>query len=128
MSNILTLLFALEAGIMPLNQWIQTEPLQYVEQPGYYIQLDAEVVAWDHLFVGGWTETYMHRNEDKFNFDPLQQTYQFRAGVRFDPVEIGWEHICGPHPVHTYPDFEGMERAPFEGAYDKFYIRFEGTY
>jgi hypothetical protein len=125
MSQIITLLFAIQLGIMPINSWYEDNSYQpTLQNNAVYINLDTEVLITDYLFVGGWIDTYMLKNEQGHTFKPLQQTYQFRAGVRLDNIEIGYEHVCGPHPVFTYPQYgTDQPSAPFEGAYDKFYIQ-----
>jgi hypothetical protein len=55
-------------------------------------------------------------------------TYDFSAGVAFGPVELGFRHVCGPHPVRTYPRITSDGPiAPFEGAYNQIYLRIQGA-
>jgi hypothetical protein len=112
---------------MPINSWIESgdvvEPERGAMEQAFYTELDAEVLVLDHLFVGGSVETQM--SWDRRSFSPNVSIYEFRAGLRFDMVEFGVRHVCGPHPVHSYPMIQGLEDvAPFEGAYEKVFVRF----
>lgn len=129
MSNIFLLLFALEMGIIPMNNFVPSDSTTIIATEGYYINLDIELIAYDHFFIGGYNETYMINNIENYTFNPLQMTYGFRTGFRLEPFEVGYKHICGPHPVDTYAQFKESEyKAPFEGSYDKFYIKITGRY
>ena len=97
-----------------------------VEDSGYYTSMEARVEAWA-LFAGGTVQTYMINSDGHYSFSPLQVTYDFEAGVQWGIVEIGFRHVCGPHPVRTYPMLGGDDPvAPFEGAYNQIYLRMEG--
>jgi hypothetical protein len=125
LTNIIALLFSLELGFMPYNMWYQSgsQEREFITN-SYYINLDVEAVIFDHVFIGGWIDTAMHKQPGGLLFDPLQQTYQFRAGLRWQNIELGYSHVCGPHPVMTYPQFGLNDNlAPFEGAVDKIYIK-----
>jgi len=121
----LTLLFAIELGFMPMNNWVQNESLPVVEDTGYYTMFETQVTAWV-FFAGGRVETYMSDKAPGYSFDPLQVTYDFEAGITAGPIELGFRHVCGPHPVRTYPTLSGEKPvAPFEGAYNQIYLRLE---
>lgn len=123
----IAVLFAIEAGFMPMNSWIEyphTDGTAIAET--YYTHLDGEALLFDAVFVGGHVTTYMVPAE--YGFSPTGATYEFRAGFRFEPLDVGFRHVCGPHPVNAYPQF-GVRRdidGAFEGAYEQVYVRLEG--
>ena len=125
MSNIIALLFSIQLGWMPINSWYESNTGEWNGFSGsYFITIDTEAVILNHIFIGGWIDSAMTKHVSHPIFKPLQQTYQFRMGLRYKNVEIGYSHVCGPHPVMSYPTFGLNENiAPFEGGIDKIYIK-----
>lgn len=127
--NWLAILFVLEAGMVPMNSWAffdqgECEVVRQ-EEPGYYTDLQADVVLVEHVFLGGGVRTDM-RPSSIDNWIPHWTAYDFRAGLRFDRLEIGFRHRCN-HPIQTYAWREGGSKMPSaEGAYEEVYVRFEG--
>lgn len=121
----LALLFVLEAGLMPSNGWIDNEMQEHFNaSPAFYVLLDGEAVISDMFFIGGYVQTTMMKKKGKFGFNPFQDTYQFKVGARFGKLEMGFRHVCGPHPVHTYPSSQLPQPvSPFEGGYEQIYIQ-----
>ncbi len=106
---------------------------QAVDLP-LYIDLAAELQL-GPVFVGGAIR-------DDFiplawnSYDPLQNTYTFRVGFRFDlgpglQLEAAFAHSCY-HPQDAYSIFEligGQQIAipRYEGALNNFYLQFSGS-
>jgi hypothetical protein len=120
----LVVLFAIEAGLMPSNDWYlyQEHELFEQDQPGYYNALEVDAELWGWAFVGGTLRTDM--TSDSFtNYNPHWVTYNFTAGARWKAFEIGWRHRCS-HPIQTYVYNSGDYKDPIvEGSYDEIYAR-----
>jgi hypothetical protein len=124
--NWIALLLSIEAGIMPINGWIDNSDGSAFSEPAYYTTVESAVLFFDHLYVGGTTETYMFRGD--VTFRPVQATYTFKTALQWKKIEVGFKHTCGPHPIYTYPSIKSSPpRAPFEGATQKVYIKFSAT-
>ena len=124
--NWLALIFALELGVAPNVGVLQYEPRShdYSRWEIGYTELSAEVELFDLLFAGGGVRTYVTPAEG-LNFSPNTTVYDFRAGLRRGPVEIGWRHRCF-HPTIAYLPLMDVQMAGLEGGYDELYLRFSG--
>lgn len=119
--------------MIPLNGWVMYETDVYTaEEMQYYTELDAEVLLFEHIFIGGAVTTRSRTAREKYgipyNFSPFTDEYLFKAGIRFGNVEIGFRHLC-THPVIPYINsVRQVNRTPitYEGAYEEIYLRFEG--
>lgn len=125
--NWLILLFALELGYAPNYQSLNVVPetINYnlTENVGYVL-FEAEVVAWDILFAGGATKTYIQTKKDNVtNYYPFESDYLFNAGLRFGLLEIGYRHLC-LHPTRPYEIYYNTQTST-DAFYDEFYIRME---
>ena len=100
-----------------------------------YANLDGEVAIapWgEHglqMFAGGGIRDDFYP-VNWHDFDPWQDTYKFRAGLRWGPVTIAYQHVCF-HPVMPYSTIDFLDGAAvpvphFEGATDNFSITFSG--
>lgn len=119
------LLFYLEIGFLPFNTWVffdgDQKHFSIEDQYSYYTEMNAEVVAFDMVFVGGTVRTDM-RPITVDNWSPFWMTYGFNAGFRFGLVEAGFRHSC-LHPITAYSGLLG-ERTPIaEGGYREIYLR-----
>ena len=65
--NWLILLYALELGYAPFYNSLNVTPedinLDMTSNIGYVL-FEAEVVAWDTLFIGGATKTYIYKAQN----------------------------------------------------------------
>jgi len=124
--NWIALLFAIELGFAPyygsLNV-IPGEPSFDITEDIGYVNFEAEVIAWDTIFIGGATKTYIQRTSDLTNYHPFESDYLFNAGLRFDPIEIGYRHLC-LHPTRPYEIYYQPQKST-DAAYDEFYLRIE---
>ena len=120
--NWLILLYFLEIGYSPIYQYVNTIDNitdRLDNNNVYYLDLGAEVVLFDHFFIGGETKTFMQPQLDSYMFYPIENDYLFKAGVRFNNIEAGFRHQCN-HPVGNY---EVATNGKSYGAFEEFYIR-----
>ena len=122
--NWLALFFALELGLVPQAGVLMYEPMEtFFMEEVLYTQLEAEVLIFNTLFVGGGLRTYVTAGHTGFTFSPNNTVYDFRTGLRLgDNVEVGWWHRCF-HPSFPYLSFDNCELSGVEGAYDEVYVR-----
>lgn len=121
--NWLALFFALELGWMPAGDFIMytVPPEIYSVRCSAYTELYVEAELFGIGFIGGGIRTSIWYNGEGYTFWPNRATYEFRAGARWGPLEIGWRHFC-MHPV--IPMFEYVHPdAIWEGAYEELYLR-----
>jgi hypothetical protein len=122
----IALFFVLELGWMPQGEfvmyrsWVLDEffPVKYTA----YTDLEAEVVFFEHVFMGGGVKTSVWKlDEDGWTFFPHKAVYRFSVGARVGIFEFGFRHFC-IHPVT--PFFDWLEpQALWEGAYEEIYVR-----
>ena len=127
--NWLILLYALELGYAPhyasLNALNENDYLIRNESV-YYITMDAEIIILDHLFIGGAVKTYINPIEDTYQYFPFEADYLFKAGLRFDNLELGFRHFC-LHPVRPYEMYY-QPQGSTDASYEEFYIRISNKY
>jgi hypothetical protein len=118
----LAFIFALEAGWLPHGGFIMYEAPAFVDGTGsYYVDLQAEAEFFEHLYVGGGMKAMMWSQEKNWTFWPHTMLYNFGAGLRLGPIEIGWRHFC-VHPVLPYMIlFDPHLKA--EGSWDEVFAR-----
>ena len=122
----LTLIFALELGLAPqvgVIQYVPTEIAVHEWEIGY-TDLQAEVELFGVLFAGGGVRTYI-TPAGNLNFSPNTTVYDWRLGLRYEALELGWRHRCF-HPTVPYLPLLQPEITGLEGSYDELYLRFEG--
>ena len=122
----LTLFFALEIGITPQISLVSYSPeveWDMLRWGVFYTELDAEIQLFRYIFAGGMMRTYMVPAEG-INFSPRYNIYDFRAGLRWQMLEVGWRHRCF-HPMIAYQPLLNVEIQGIEGAYDEIYFRVE---
>ena len=124
--NWIALFFALELGIAPNIGVLQYEPpaAAVSEWEIGYTQLEAEVLLFDLLFAGGGVRTYITPGSSGRTFAPNTTIYDFCAGMRRGPVEVGYRHRCF-HPTLPYLPLRDQHITGLEGSYDELYLRFE---
>ena len=121
----LTLLFAVELGIVPMNTWLMYEMEPYFQSsPHYFLELETEAQAFEHLFIGGAVKTRAWKNAETWTYHPFSAEYELNAGIRIDSLEIGLRHMC-THPVIPYQATVAPREIRYEGSYDEFYIRMQ---
>lgn len=128
--NWIALIFAIETGVMPLANHVDTSAPQVTGATPAYIETDMQIELFDgRAFVGGYLRTAA-QHDSGIQMRNLYGKYEFRAGLRYKAVELGFRHICGPHGFHTYPN-RGLERwkAPVRNEHtrEEIYLRFETT-
>ena len=125
--NWLALFFALELGIVPQAGVLMYEPEEaFFMEGAFYTELEAEVLLFDVLFVGGGVRSYITPGHTGFTFSPNSTIYDFGAGVRFkDTLELGWRHRCFHPTIAYWPIFE-QEIKGMEGSYDEVYLKIKG--
>lgn len=60
-----------------------------------------------------------------WTFAPNTTVYDFRAGLRRGPVELGWRHRCF-HPTLPYLPLRDQQITGLEGSFDEIYLRLSG--
>lgn len=120
--NWLILLYFLELGYSPFYGSLNTLPYEYTRNENvYYIHFDAEILMFDHFFIGGSTKIFIQSVKDDYQFFPIENDFLFKAGFRFKNLEIGFRHQCN-HPVMNY----GVaSNGKAYGGFEEFYIRIE---
>lgn len=124
--SILQFNYGLELGWLPLNTWWLHATGYTGEGKDFYVTLDAEIVLLKIIFVGGNVRTFMSLKNDQINFSPSEVWYNFRAGLRFGGLEIGFRHSC-LHPIIPYIYLSGIGDINAEGGYEEVYISFKGS-
>jgi len=120
--NWLILLYFIELGYSPFYQStnIISEDYEFIKKENvYYVNFDAELLILDHLFIGGSTKTFMQHQSNSYHFLPIESDFLFKAGLKFDNLELGIRHQCN-HPVLNYGVLTEKEAY---GGYEEFYIR-----
>ena len=127
--NWLVLLYFLEIGYAPLYSNLNT--INYAAYPEvsynmFYVNLNAEVVVKDILFVGGGVKTYLQTtNKINDNF-PFEVDYIFNMGLRLDNIELGFRHFC-LHPVRPYESYFSSQSFT-DAWYEELYIRISSEF
>lgn len=136
----LAFIFALEMGVVPQNSFVmyqrEAQVFEYQDHyyypisvsytdtgPIFYTDLQAEVELFGFLFGGGGMRVQMVQ-DGAWNFDPQATFYEFRAGARWNGIEVFWHHCCR-HPQMTYA-YRYQMISGWEGAYTELGIRFKG--
>lgn len=125
--NWLVFFFALELGIVPQAGVLIYKPEESFARidGAIYTELEAKVLIFNTLFVGGGVRTYITPG-NSYAFSPNTTVYDFNTGLRFkDIVEIGWRHRCF-HPTFSYMSGFEQELEGMEGSYDEIYLRIKG--
>ena len=93
--NWLILLYFIELGYSPFydsRNAIEIDNIGIRNESTYYITLDAEVVLFDHLFIGGAIKTYI-KDTNTYEFWPFESDYILKTGLRFKNLELGFRHF-----------------------------------
>lgn len=125
----LALFFALEVGFLPggyMETYTYYGATDETFAGAYYVDMDAEVRLFDILFIGGGSKVYMDRTHGMINFIPNTVNYNFVAGARYGPLEVGFRHYC-IHPIMPWSRYR-VEMPEWEGWYEEIYVRIEGRF
>jgi hypothetical protein len=123
MMTLLTILFALEIGALPRNNWVlyPAHQISIAEEITYYTELEAEIQIGGVLFGRGSVRTDV-TPEALTDWRPFWTQYEVIVGARLGIVEIGFRHLC-THPIITYAPFHPDITPLIEGAYEEVYVR-----
>lgn len=120
----LVLSAAIEAGAVSggtYNYNGLTKPWSWIDS--LYTSLSS-TVNYGLFYLGGQMDCYF-MPDTWINYYPLQMTYIFRAGIKTERLEIGYEHSCF-HPIQPYVTIMEYEIKPkYEGGYNKFFVRIQ---
>lgn len=122
----LALFFALEVGFLPMGfigTYFKETPIGVDLQGSGYVDIDLEFALFQYAFIGGGVKTYIYRYSNSRYFSPATVEYDFRAGLRFEPLELGFRHYCA-HPVVPWVYFREIS-PQWEGGYEELYLRLE---
>lgn len=120
--NWLILLYFLELGYSPFYQSVNVLPDRYESirnENVYYIDFDAEVLMFNHFFIGGSSKTFIQPDNEGYSFYPIQNDYLFKTGFRYKNIQVGFNHFC-THPGRSAGI---ISRGTAYGGYEEFYIR-----
>lgn len=125
----LALFFALELGFLP-NGVMETyyfEKPEWMELQGVgYTGFEVEAQLFDVFFIGGSTKIYVNKYARNKSFKPITSEFDFAAGLRIAPLEIGFRHYC-THPVIPWLYYQEVT-PQWEGWYEEIYLRLEATF
>jgi hypothetical protein len=123
--NWLAFVFAFQLGCAPnvIMSMYDPPPSVILQESEIIISFDAEIRAWDLLYVGGNVSVPMWKVSG-ITFFPNELQSIFKAGLRYKGIEIGWSHLC-VHPVVPYLPLSET-KILWEGNYDEFHLKFSG--
>lgn len=129
MINILLITLFFQGAYLPdynLYYGINENEYEKLElDSAYYIEFGIDLLFYDLVFIHGSINNLFHAKKNELSFYPDCDKYRVAAGIRYNYIEIGFEHFCF-HPIFPY---SGNDRENnnviLEGGYDKFYINFE---
>lgn len=97
----------------------------------YFIETGIDLQFHDNFFIKGSIKNLFHKEKNKLSFYPDHDQYRISVGIRWDFLELGYEHICF-HPIFPYSTNgkEWKEQAIIntmiiEGFYNRIYINIE---
>lgn len=120
----LILLYFIELGYSPFYDSLNSLPVDNIQirnENVYYITFDAEIVIFDHLFIGGAVKTYFQDLQTSYSFYSFEANYLFKMGLRYKNIEVGFNHWCG-HGVRPWP-IAYQPQGSTDGSYEEFYIK-----
>ena len=120
----LAFVLVLEAGWLPHGGFAMYQVPAVIDVTGsFYVDMQAEAVAWKHLYLNGGMKTFMWSQEGNWTFWPHTELYNVGAGVRLGVFDLGWRHYC-VHPVMPYSIlYDPVLKA--EGSWDEVFLRVE---
>lgn len=116
--------FSVDAGYIPqtgYTSWITPVVKQYEYKDIFYLNLDFKYFPVKYIWIGGNANTYMLKDIDYFTFNPFYICYRFNAGVKYNNMELGYEHMC-QHPI-TACGYIFDTILKEDSYYDKFYFK-----
>jgi hypothetical protein len=124
--NWLVLSYLISLGT--LSNYVQVDDIPrdnriIFEEPAnaFSTTLAVELLAFEHIFVGGSVTTWEVWNE-WLSFCPNEALYGFSAGVRFGPFELGVRHECD----HSVVTGGGIDNLTIGGNKTEVYVKLEG--
>lgn len=96
----IVLFVALEVGIIPVGLGVVDQSLIMPEY-ALYQAVELEIVAYQHVFVGGSARLYEWNDKD--GCWPVEATAVVFAGIRVSPFEIGWRYHFPDQPISSFP-------------------------
>ena len=125
----LSLMFSLELGYAPYYGSLNSLPVENVyirDESVYYISMDADVIVFDNFFIGGAIKTYIQDKTDNYTYFPFESDYMFKAGFRYENLELGFRHLC-LHPVRPLEIYY-QPQGSTDASYEEFYIKITGRF
>lgn len=131
--QILTLSWSLQGGVLPdvatassVDSVLSVGPTFYAE---YGFELSYPIFTNQKLdrngvYFGTALRNEFKKGEESFQFDPIQDTYTFSTGLRWNELTIGFDHVC-THSIESLIHGEIVTQRLF-GAMDKFFVRIDG--
>lgn len=95
----------------------------------YTTEAGIDLLFKDRFFIKGSMRVLFHRKKGELGFYPDCDFYKVALGVRYGPVEVGFEHMCF-HPIfphsNTGTTWHGkplINQALLEGGFDRIYAK-----
>jgi len=137
MLNLLIITFILECSYFPsYNVYYGVNQKEYEKvdmENAYDINFSIDICYKNLLFINGGINCFFHKKKKKLDFFPDCDMYRIAAGIRYEFMEIGYEHFCY-HPVFPFSSGRDWNDEPLinttilEGGYDKLYLKIEVEY
>jgi hypothetical protein len=131
--QVLTLSWSLSGGVLPdmavapsASQTFKIGPQMFAE---YAFELSCPIFSGrkndaDGIFLGTEIRNQFVKASGSSMFDPLQDTYTFSAGVRWDELTVGFDHSC-THSIENLIQGQIASQTLF-GAMDRVYVKLAG--
>ena len=119
MNTILSFIFALELGFVPVNTMID-----YINDDSFkgYVTLEAGFRIIDIIYINTETHIFIEASGSSYNFYPHQANFIFDAGVNLsDNINIGFRTRCF-HPILN----SNKIPSGYFGGGNEFYFRIKG--
>jgi len=121
---ILELNYAFVIGYIPKNTIPIFETQKHENLQEFFTSFETEIILNDFIFIGGKISCNFFFEEIN-NFIPYFVDFDFKTGIRYKQIEIGFSHYCA-HPLVAWfdPNSEIWPEINYEGGYEKIYIKF----
>lgn len=130
--QVMTLAWSLQGGAMPnvnmadsIDSVVNYGPVLFAE---YGFELSYPIFSGikdddSGIYTGVWIRNEFVRSSGLIYMTPIQDTYGFSLGVRWNELTVGYEHIC-THPIESM--IKGIVSQRIFGAVDKAFVRLSG--
>lgn len=122
MINILAILFSIEFGFLPIDNFELHQTWKTENYNNYYMENTIELSIYDIFYLGGDTRITASNINIK-NFYLSEIWFNFFLTLKFKGFEIGFRHFC-EHPLMPYISKNGIGEIIAEGAYEEIYIKY----